>query len=246
MKVEKWSDYKIILDIGKGTARFAKECKIIFDGFQEIRTKFDAIRGKRPKSPAEIMAKILGKPDIQDRIALYGAGDQHMVEDILPYSDKKSTIEKRIPRLLGYWLWDSILRYPGIVVYGKAAASYLNIDPKDFDKPKVKELFKRALYEGPFAGIKEYWWRDELDNILHEAKCANGHELAIKKKFKVSECKCSVDKRLTAPRFYCMITEEPVSEANSKSNISWFPPGADLARIAKPQYEKLAPWIGLY
>jgi hypothetical protein len=66
-----------------------------------------------------------------------------------------------------------------------------------------------------------------------------------KVKARVKECKCSVDNTSRAG-YYCMITEKPVSDKNSKGNISWFPSGADLARIAKPEFDKLAPWIGLY
>lgn len=245
LRVKKWSDYKIILDIGKGPSKFAAECKVIFDGFEDIRNQFIQLSRKKMKSPAETMALILNKADLQDRIALYGAGDQHIVEDLFPYSDDISLMKKRLPRLLGYWLWDSILRYPGIVVYGKAAASYLNINPDDFDKTSVKALFRKAIYEGPFSEIKEYWWRPELDNILYAEECSDGYSLASKKKLKVGECKCSVDKNLKAG-YYCMITEQPVSEINSKSNISWFPAGADLARISTPEYDKYAPWIGLY
>lgn len=246
LKAKKWSDYKIILDIGKDPSKFASECKIIFDGFEEIRKKFrEKSKEKKTKSPAEMMVFILNKAALQDRIALYGAGDQHIAEDLFPYADDIKRMEKRIPRLLGYWLWDSILRYPGIMVYGKAAASYLNIDPDDFAKPNVAKLFQKALYKGPFSEIKNYWWRDGIDDILYKEKCRDGYELAKKNKLKVSECKCSVDKKIKAG-YYCMITEEPISEQNSKSNISWFPSGADLARISLPKYEKYAPWIGLY
>jgi hypothetical protein len=247
-KITNWSDYKIILDIGKELNSFAQECLVIFDGFESIRKKYSGLLKKKsqPKSPAEILAKILSKIEYQDRIALYGAGDQHVIEDIFPYRDKLDVIEKRMPRLLGYWLWDSILRYPGIFVYGDAAASYLNIHPEDFKKRSIKNLFKNALYNGPFSTIQEYWWRGELDNIIYQVDCTNGNDFATKKLGKnIRECKCSVDSTINAG-YYCMLTQKPISDINSKSNISWFPTGADLARISKPQYEMLAPWIGLY
>jgi hypothetical protein len=35
---------------------------------------------------------------------------------------------------LSYWLWDSILRFPGIVVNEVAAASLLNLSPATWKK----------------------------------------------------------------------------------------------------------------
>ena len=256
-KRQRWSDFKIIMDIDEGPKKIAQESKAIFEGFQQIMSKCESINkksGKKPNSPAEILAMILNKPHLKDRIALYGAGDQQMLVDILPYYKENvprkdhriKDIQSRIPRLLGYWLWDSILRFPGIVVNEKAAASYLNIGVNDFKEKKIRKLFDSAVYEGPFEGIRLLWWRDELDNILAEENCNDGLTLTKKKGIKnVKDCRCSVDKTKKAG-YYCMVTKEPVSAENSRSNISWFPAGADLARISKTVFDELAPWLGLY
>lgn len=246
-QISKWSDYKIILDIEKGLPEIARESLRVFEAFENIRDAYHEIMRKRnkPASPAEILSCVLGKPELMDRIALYGAGDQHVAQDLFPYTSDVKAVTKRIPRLLGYWLWDSILRYPGIFVSGNAAASYLNISPVDFVRPEVLALFRDALFSGPFSGIKDYWWRKELDNLVYSEGCADGHEFVTKKGIEVNACTCSVDQSSPAG-YYCMITELPICEQHSKSNISWFPAGADLARISKPQYDKLAPWIGLY
>ena len=42
-----------------------------------------------------------------------------------------------------------------------------------------------------------------------------------------------------------MVTKQPVSLENSRGNISWFPPGADLARIRTDVYNDVGPWLGL-
>ena len=260
-KIQRWSDFQIIMDIDEGPEKIAQESKAIFEGFQQIISKCKSIKkksGKKPNSPAETLAMILDKPHLKDRIALYGAGDQQMLVDILPHYKEKlkdrvsrkdrriKKIQSRIPRLLGYWLWDSILRFPGIVVNEKAAASYLNISVKDFKKEEIRKLFDSAVYKGPFEGIRLLWWRDELDNILAKENCNDGLALTKKKGIKdVKDCKCSVDKTKKAG-YYCMVTKEPVSAENSRSNISWFPAGADLARISKTVFDELAPWLGLY
>ena len=246
-KILKWTDYKIILDIADDTTKFARECRIIYDGFQKIKNRFRQMEIRKVHSPAEILAKILNKPDLQDRIALYGSGDKHMLADILPYfrDNQNVGIKKRIPRLLGYWLWDSILRYPGVVVNETAAASYLNIQPKDFEKKEIRKLFKEAMYDGPFSSIRPMWWRSDLDKLLANARCKDGFEFTQKKGKNVRQCRCSVDSK-TKAGYYCMVTEQPVCEVHSRGNISWFPAGADLARIKEKEFNKLAPWIGLY
>jgi len=243
-KINRWSDYKIVLN-SADLETIAHEGSAIYKGFTMIKKGFGKVDRKNIQSPAEILSIILKKPNLQNRLALYSAGDTHMLSDILLHGDKATKdIDKRIPRLLGYWLWDSILRFPGIVVNEIAAASYLNINPNDFKREDIRKLFSNAIYKGPFAEIRPLWWRDDLDEILIKTKCIDGIEYVRKKGMKASECKCSVDEKKTAG-YYCMLTREPVCEDHSRSNISWFPAGADLARIKNSEYKKHAPWIGL-
>jgi len=42
------------------------------------------------------------------------------------------------------------LKFPGILVNEIAAASYLNISVEDFKNVKVRNLFKKAYYQGHF------------------------------------------------------------------------------------------------
>lgn len=254
MRLKGWSELKIILDVSEGYDKLANESKIIFNGFQLLKSRYKKIMSKsksRKFTLSEILARILNKPNLKDRIAQYGIGNKQMLEEILPYygnDTKKIEKEyKRIPMLLGYCLWNSILRFPGILLNDVAAASYLNIDEEEFSKIKeIKDLFMDAIYKGPFADMQDYWWRDDLDDIVFKEKCNDGLELVHKKiPDKIKNCKCSVDPTKKAG-YYCMLTEKPVSAENSKSNISWFPTGADLARISNPKYDELAPWLGLY
>lgn len=255
MRLKDWSELKIILDVSAGYDKLAAESKIIFEGFQFLRSGYKKIMngtGEKKYTLSEILSRILDRPKLKDRIAQYGIGNKQMLEEILPYYNIKDIKEiekedKRIPMLLGYCLWNSILRFPGILLNDTAAASYLNIKEKEFKgEKKIKELFNTAAYLGPFATIQNYWWRDDLDNIIFQEKCKDGLELARKKGFdKIENCKCSVNPTKEAG-YYCMLTKKPVSAENSKSNISWFPTGADLARISNPKFDELAPWLGLY
>ncbi|HEV2247244.1 MAG TPA: hypothetical protein VGW37_11385 [Terriglobia bacterium] len=248
-----WGDGRIVLD-SDSPARMASKIRVLAEGFIAIRgslKKALALRGsKRPHTPAQVMAQVVGQEGLVDKIALYGSGDQKMVAEILPFATKSNVAEfrKRLPCLLGYWLNDSILRFPGLLVNTIAAASYLDIKVTTFEKDnEVQDLFKSALYRGPFATVDEpAWWRGKLDDLILQGNCTDGRSLAEKKLKRVVEsCPCSVNRKIKAG-YYCVATNQPVSLDNSKGNISWFPPGADLARIRNDVYYEMGPWLGLY
>lgn len=243
-----WEKKRIILDYGSED-RLAKECASIFRSFSDIEKVYAKLEEKDRTTPAAALAKILRQPGIEDRIALYGSGEQGLLEEIMPYlrdnaAETKSKLTRRMPRILGNWLYTSILRFPGILVSEVPAASYLNIDPRDFKKSDVQKLFTKAKYTGPFSDLRNWWWRYELDDLLKQSGCGDGLALAKKKGFKVRPCKDS--QTGTQAGYYCMVTENPVSDSNSKSGISWFPAGSDLARIQLDKFNELAPWVGLY
>ena len=125
-----------------------------------------------------------------------------------------------------------------------AAASYLNIDCADFKKPKVQALFSKAKYVGLFAELGPWWWRHMLDDILDKSDCADGKEFADKNKEKVHSCLDPVSKEQAG--YYCMLTKSPVSAENSRGGISWFPSGADIARIRKDKFEEITALVGMY
>ncbi len=250
-KVRRWSEFEIILNVSEGFRNVGNECKIILNGFQTIEGSYKSIKKRTNRTFADIISKILNRAYLKDKFALYGSGNEQMLAKILPYFNKnKRKIEdenRRIAKLLGYWLWSSIMRFPGVILNQTTTASFLNINEEQFMKRgEIQALFKKAIYKGPFGNIDKYWWRDSLEDILIEKKCEDGLQLAEKNKISsIKGCACSVDPNKRAG-YYCMITEKPVSAEESFSNISWFPAGADLARISKPIFEELAPWIGLY
>lgn len=245
-----WGDAQIVLD-SSNLDRMGAKIAILARGFQEIRVSLKYLESKGADSdkrtPATAMAFILGRPQLADKIALYASGDQKMAAEILPFSKKSKFAEfkKRLPTIFGYWLYESILRFPGLLLDAVAASSYLDISQTDFSKnKKINGLFKNALYKGPFSDPDDaHWWRSDLDEILTGANCESGRAF-VKKKLDIQASPC-LDHGKRAG-FYCMISKTPVSEANSVGNISWFPPGADLARVRKDLYEEIGPWLGLY
>jgi hypothetical protein len=173
----------IAVSISEGAQKCAENLVSIAKGFIEIHDKLaHASAGKQ--SAGKTLASILGKPEYADKIALYASGDRNRPGHVLHMAEDKesaSTQVNRLTCLFGYWLWDSVLQYPGVVVNKVAATSYLDIRTDQFSDG-IEALFSAARYDGPFADAKEpLWWRGMLDDIVAKEQLRDGREFAIKK-----------------------------------------------------------------
>lgn len=227
---------------------FARRVVAVAEGFQTITTKLAQI--KTPalrKSPGRMLAEVLGKPQYAEKISLYASGDHNRLGATAAVkSSQGDERNRRLACVLGYWLWDSVLRFPGVTVNEIAASSYLNIELTVFKTdPALRALFKPAVYEGPFADarLSPLWWRGLLDDLVSEANARDGRSFAEKALGRaVPPSQCCEDATKPAG-YYCFLSEKPVSLENSKAGFPWFPRGADLARVAKSRYEEDEPWL---
>jgi hypothetical protein len=231
--------------------QFARKARIIFDGCQSVlgflQKKLKKTSKPAGQTPAKWMSQLLDRPQIVNRLELYGSGDQQYLSWLVASGreDDHKQFTRVLAAELSYWLWDSILRFPGITVNKVAAASLLNLSPETWEKPEVQALFESAKYHGPFAVDKKFWWRDELQAIVRKAAAEDGLAFVTAKGIKGAvRSSCRVKSEKTAG-YYCMLSEEPVSREESVGNIPYFPSGADLARISRPEFKKVAPWAGL-
>jgi len=226
---------------------FAKRVVAIGEGFIEITTKLAHITDAAVrKSPGRILAEVLGKPDYAEKISLYASGDQSRLAPLAEV--RKSDGEERNRRLacvLGYWLWDSVLRFPGVTVNEVAASSHLNIRLDKFRESAVQEVFASARYAGPFsaARLSRLWWRGMLDDLVSDSGLSDGRQFAEKKlRVSIPASQCCEDPSKPAG-YYCFLSEKPVSLENSKPGLPWFPRGADLTRVSKSRYDEDEPWL---
>lgn len=238
---------RIAVSIAGGADKFADDVTSIADGFAFIAERLpEALKSPGKKSAGKLLATIVGKPEYADKIALYASGDQNRLASVLRVHERGQENQRRLTCLLGYWLWDSVLRFPGVVVNGVAASSYLNIKDQEFiSNQKIQSLFEKARYRGPFAAAKEpLWWRGMLDDLVGDSGCADGREFVEKEiKQAIPRSQCCEDTSKPAG-YYCMLRKMPVSLENSRPGLSWFPRGADLARISRSKYEEEVPWLG--
>ncbi len=227
---------------------FSEKVVAIAKGFDLIeRALLTAQVGPMEKTAlAKNLANILEMPHLADKIALYASGDQSRLNSLIRVEKVENSENiRRLACFLGYWLWDSVLRFPGIVLDSVAASSYLNIDKDEFiAKSELRDLFADALYQGPFAQAKPtLWWRSTLDSIIGAGGKEDGRSYAAASlNIEVAQSKCYEERERKAG-YYCFLKQEPVSYENSKPGLTWFPRGADLTRIGKTVYDQQVPWL---
>ncbi len=215
----KWREGHIVLRFSDGIDELARRAVIAARGFAEIAAQLSD--SKATGSPAKILAKLLGKPEYSAKMALYSVGDHNRLPEVLA-KDKDNWVQ-RMTHFLGYWLWDSLLRYPGLFVNEVAAASHLNIDTDDFGESEVGAIFEEALYKGPFADPKKpLWWRGMLDDIVSRENFADGLELVQKKvKSTIKRSKCCVEPSKSAG-YYCIISRVCPTRLTARSGQIWW------------------------
>jgi hypothetical protein len=229
-------------------AAFAKHVVAVGNGFAEITKKLSEIMEPAArKSPGRMLASVLGKPEYAEKISLFASGDQGRLGALAAVRGSKDAGERnrRLACVLGYWLWDSVLRFPGVVLNEVAASSYLNIRLHEFrQNMHIRKLFAGAIYAGPFAAAKPtLWWRGMLEDLVAEAGAVDGRIYATRQLgTEVPRSECCEDASKPAG-YYCFLSERPVSLENSKAGLTWFPRGADLARVCKSRYEEDEPWL---
>jgi hypothetical protein len=247
-------DGRIVLD----AKNMMSTVPVIAQGMLDVRERLAKILSKTSKSQpagsAALLAKVLEMSDATDHLALYARGDQKMIAQLLPERRKhpartaahKDVDEsKRVATALGVWLYDSVLRFPGLILDRLAASSFLGIDFKSMERPEVRSTFASAEYKGPFFDDAEpMWWRHLLVEILGKAGVEMGRDaVKVKAGGPIRPCVCSVDKRSPAG-FVCVVTRAAVCEVHSVGQISWLPRGADLARVRRDVFDEIGPWIG--
>jgi hypothetical protein len=250
-RIRNWSERHIVLDSNKEIDDIAKQCYYIFEGFQAINEEVRKIDIQKSFSPIEIISKIMKAPEgAESQIVHYTTGYFSLMGKRLKDASERARF---LSVLLGYWIYNSLLRFPGVLLNETAAASYLNIDVESFRNSKeIKNAFKEARYMGPFNGIAPYWWKVRLDELLskYEEDAEEGVSICSVQAFlrqkgidNVSPVRC-VEGNHEGAGFYCIITKDPVCAEHSTGNIAWLPPGAIHSRICNSKWEELAPWFG--
>src|SRR5215813_12928629 len=108
----KWREGHIVLRFSDGVDELARRAVVAARGFAEIAARLPDVMDIG--SPAKILSKLLGKPEYSNKMALYSVGDHNRLPEILTKAKGEDHQVRRMAHFLGYWLWDSLLRYPGL------------------------------------------------------------------------------------------------------------------------------------
>ncbi len=216
----------------------------IGNGFGALR---DALSGdqtllKKSQGPAGILAVALKRPRAKADFLGYTAQNFFFFgapagED---EDDPTGSVEV-LATQLGYWLFNCILRFPGPILSRGAAAAYLNVQKSELDLPGMNQVLAAAHYDGPFSDVEEFYWRDDLGSILDglEGDIANAPELKGAKPARVDVANPG------SSAFFCVLTQQPITDDEAAPNPDWIPPGAQLARIQRKLFEKLGPMLSI-
>ncbi len=192
-RLKSGGDGRIILS-SKDPSVMGGKVRVLAEGFLQLRQRVEKIlssgtAAKKYGGPASVLAELLDAQEVVDHLTLYARGDQRMIAELMPLRSRssrgssapKGSDARRIALALGVWLYDSILRFPGVIVNRIAAASFLGIDVDDFAEERVRRVFQKALYEGPFADPDDpRWWKHRLLERIADGKVSDGRELAEK------------------------------------------------------------------
>jgi hypothetical protein len=243
-------------------AKAAKFIAAIFRGFRDINIALandDALLAKR--SPAAVLATLLGQPEIESQISLYalrlGAASGALVDRVEEEQPSASYKRGLLTYIAGHLLLN-VLRFPGPILSLVGLKAYLASD--DAGEADVTALFEAARYKGPFADLDQYFWLSGVDAVLDtlmktlpsDLKTETSgelHRLAIEKALSRQLARHSCPTRCHGQNggFFCPFTERTVCQRSdcSVGSNSWIPQGAKLCRIERDFFDEWAPILGL-
>lgn len=239
-----------------------------FRGFRDVREALSdgTIDIDDVRSPAETLAELVGKSDLEGHFALYmsrlGASNSSLIDRLraaFGTGDRPAASEKAriLAYVVGHVLLNAVLRYPGPILSTAALGAYLGTDPSD--NAELQDIFTGAQFEGAFASANSaFYWRSGVDEVVDGLVDAIGDEaFETSGAFRRAVVERQLGKEL--PRhecercggvnggYLCPFTKRTVCERPdcSEAANSWIPAGADLCRIERDFYEEWEPLIGL-
>lgn len=237
-----WSEAQIALDSRDSMEGLAKKCITIYQGFSALRGAFDKARSRKKDARSVLHEVLKAPPAAEAQIKQYAWGDRQIL------ARATGNVHSRyLATMAGYWIFNVLLRFPGVMLNEIAAASYLGISDDSLRDESIRRLFSAAEYSGPFAGLGQYWWAAKLDEItagFAGDQYSRGLNYVRKVGVKVRRVSCAEGHHAGAG-YYCILTGKPVCLKHSDSPSGWLPLGADRSRIARSKYRQLSPYLGI-
>jgi hypothetical protein len=238
-----------------------------FDGFVKVQNSVAEIFGRDPnlRSPAAILARVLGRPSIEPDLALYmsrlGEANPALIDRLGDASatDTDTSVagkDRLISYIVGHVLLNGVLRYPGPILSMDGLAAYCGTTRAEADG--LAGLFADARYDGPFAGAEGYYWTEDVHTRLdRDASVVGNRTFETSGEFNRAIVGALLDHELATfscsrcdgvrGGYFCPFTLRPVCELPdcSVAANSWIPAGASACRIEREYFDEWAPILGL-
>ncbi|HEX8409414.1 MAG TPA: hypothetical protein VF883_11150 [Thermoanaerobaculia bacterium] len=233
-----------------------------FRGFRDISDALasnDALFAKR--SPAAVLAALLGQPEIESQLALYavrlGAASGALVDRVEEHDPSVEYKRALLGYIAGHLLLN-VLRFPGPILSLSGLKAYVASDEAGADD--VTALFGAARYKGPFADLDQYFWLSGVDEVLDQLvkslpadfkteTSGEMHRAGLEKALDRQLARHACPTRCQGQNggFFCPFTTRTVCQRSdcSVGSNSWIPQGAKLCRIERDFFEEWAPILGL-
>jgi hypothetical protein len=257
------------LRVPKESDRAANYIAAVFRGFAWIRRQLSAdAELLKKRSPAAVIAALLGAPNLESQFALYsvrlGATSAALVDRIIRTapSDVEPTPEDRrnlLGYIVGHLLLNSVLRFPGPIASSSELTAYLGTATSEADA--LEKVFHNAIYSGPFSGLGPYFWLSKVDEALRPMIAALTDAIEKEPETHGELNRLAIEKSLNRQfarhdcsrchgqngGFWCPFTHRAVCQRPdcSVGANSWVPQGARICRIERDFYDEWAPILGI-
>ena len=257
------------LRVPRGDADAAAYIVRMFEGFRRIRDEIElkAELLKSGQSPAEVLAHLLGRSDLESQLAPYlskpGLFNSSLLDKLTSgqqVGEHAKAVEKTklLTYILGHVLVNAVLKYPGPILAEGPFCAYLATSDEDVET--VARLFKSARYKGPFDDGERFFWRDKVDAVVEEqarklevddsefTSFGDYHRVVVAKALggQIAQHGC---KRCDGEKggFWCPFTKRAVCELGDCSSTasSWVPDGAYACRVERGFFDEWSPILGL-
>ncbi len=238
-----------------------------FKGFQAIRTGIKAMPDLSSSnfSPAGVLAKLLGKPNLENQFALYmsrlGSANSALFQRLSERTNATSdngNVQQVLTYVLGHLLLNAILKFPGPILSDRALCAYCGTTIKE--KEVLHKLFDTTKYDGPFGDNARYYWRESVDETIDMfGENIPDQQFDDFGDFNRAVCEAKLGCQLDTHEcphencggkkggFLCPFTNRTVCQRAdcSVAASSWIPQGAGFSRVEREFYDEWAPLLGL-
>lgn len=167
-----------------------------------------------------------------------------------PHQDEDDLIETKPPLdkngewvtfKAAKWIYDILLRYPGILYNSLYSATELGISEKEFLSKNIQDFFKDATYGGIF-NYDTRWWKSRLYSLARKIMDEDERSLRLNqgfpmaweriKKNKLELSKCIVSGKSPADGVCCILKKPMMLTYSFKYNMDSRPSIMKQARIS--------------